>query len=125
MLPKTRIRVARAEAHEASDAESDQAPSPPPRGRSHGQGKGRGRSARQADEPVNLATKMRGVHQTLNTLVELLVQQQRGEPQPHTELTPPVKVYHQPHVEAEVQIEYFLKLIPLSFLGTPLMDDLQ
>ena len=80
MPPRTRICVARAEAYEASDAESDQAPSPPPKGRGRGWGRVRGRLTRQIEEsvqvnePVNLAADMRGVHQTLNTLVELLAQ---------------------------------------------------
>ena len=76
MPPRTRI--VRAEAREVSDVESNQVPSLPPRGRGHGWGRGRGRLARQTeepipeDEPVNLVAKMRGVHQTLHSLVELL-----------------------------------------------------
>ena len=64
--------------------------------------RGHGRPAKKAKEPtleekpVNLATEMKGIHQTLNTLVELLAQQRRDEPQPHAELAPPVRGHRQP-----------------------------
>ena len=76
---KTRAWAVRAGVQEAFDAESDRVPFPPPRGRSCGQGRGRGRLARQAEEPTfeeepaNLVAEIRGVHQTLNTLMKLLV----------------------------------------------------
>ena len=66
--------------YEASDAKSDRVSFPPPKGRNRGQGRARGRLAKQAKElafkekPVNLATEMRGVYQTFNTLVELLAE---------------------------------------------------
>ena len=74
------------------------------RGTGRGRGKSRVRPTRQIEEPVpeeepaNLVAEMRGVHQTLNTLVGLQVQWRKGEPQPHDEPTPPVRGHHQPHV---------------------------
>ena len=78
MPPKTRTRVIGVGVYEASNIESNQAPSPPLRRRGCGRGKGCRRPAKQAEEPalkeesVNWIVEMWGVHQTLNTLVELL-----------------------------------------------------
>ena len=78
--------------HDALDAESDKAPSPGARGRGHGRGrnhgKGRGHGgvARLADEPVfkaNVAGVVADlclVHQTLETLVGLMENQEGAEP---------------------------------------------
>ena len=43
------------------------------------------------EERVNLSAKMRGVHQTLNMLVELLAEQRRGRAQPYAKSDPPIR----------------------------------